>query len=261
MPSDRGSGFWKRVAFGLGFVFQLWLAHALGYLVHEYAHTLVAWAFGCKANPLALDYGRLNFDNVVYLEDIDEDVDYAPIFAAGRGAVAALIAVAGVLFGSGLFYLLSRRLYTAAKAVGRRRLALFLYLLCLMNVGNLLSYVPNRTFATHADMATVERGLKVSPWWIAVVLGVPFLVAVWHFCARILPEAMRYFFPGERVGQIFLLFVSAYTLFEFFGSSGFHRYGEVSHWIAAASMYGLFPLTMVLCWPRGGIAPTAKVAR
>jgi hypothetical protein len=41
--------FQKLVPYGL-FLFLLWLAHALGYFVHEYAHSFTAWAFGYKAN-------------------------------------------------------------------------------------------------------------------------------------------------------------------------------------------------------------------
>ncbi|NYF78315.1 hypothetical protein [Granulicella arctica] len=250
MLSDRKNTFGTRVGFALVFIVQLWLAHALGYLVHEYAHSFVAWGSGYKANPLALDYGHLSWDNVIYLDDIDENVDYDPIFAAGRGWLAALIAVAGVLFGNGLFYLLSRRLYATAKEHGRHMLALFMFLFCMMNAGNFISYVPARTFTTHADMFTVERGLNISPWWVALVLGIPFCAAVWHFFARLLPGAMRFFFPHAKLGQIFLVFLSAYTVFKFFGSAGLHRYGDISHWISALSVYVLFPLAIILCWPR-----------
>ncbi len=235
---------------GLIFLFLLWLAHALGYLVHEYAHSFTAWALGYKANPVALDYGHLSWSNVLTLGDIDENIDYDPIFASGHGPLASLIAIAGVLFGNGLFYLLSRRHFATAKEHSRRTLALFLFLFCMMNAGNLISYVPARTFTTHADMFTAERGLNISPWWIALVLGIPFCVAVWHFFARLLPVAMLFFFPTAKLGQIFLVVLSAYMFFVFFGGAGLHRYGEVSHWISAFSIYLLFPLSIVLCWPR-----------
>jgi hypothetical protein len=99
-------------------------------------------------------------------------------------------------------------------------------------------------------MFTVERGLNISPWWVAVVLGVPFCIAAWHFFARLLPGAMRFFFPHARLGQSVLLVLSAFMFFMFFGSAGLHRYGEVSHWISAFSIYVLFPLSIALCWPR-----------
>jgi hypothetical protein len=92
--------------------------------------------------------------------DIDEKADYDPIFAAGRGLVAALIAVAGVLFGNGILYLISQYGYQTAKSAGRSPLALFFFLLCIINVGNLFSYIPARTFATHAEKS---RRFKSAP--------------------------------------------------------------------------------------------------
>ena len=59
-------------AYWLLAIFQVWLAHAVGYLVHEYAHSLIAWVCHTKANPLALDYGGLNPENLLFLNDIDE---------------------------------------------------------------------------------------------------------------------------------------------------------------------------------------------
>jgi len=240
----------RPIAFVAVFVFQLWAAHALGYLVHEYAHSFVAWAVGCKDNPIALNYGHLSWRNVLTLDEIDENVDYDPLFAANGGPLAALIAAAGVLFGNGIFYLVSMRLYTKTKSQGRFMLSRFLFLFCLMNAGNLISYVPVRTFATHADMATEEQGLAISPWWITIVLGIPFCVAVWYFVARLLPEAMQFFFADSKAGQIALLVVAAFMIFGFFGGAGFSHYGEISHGVSAASVFGLMPLTVAVYWPR-----------
>ena len=64
-------------------------------MVHEYAHSFTAWLLHFKANPLALDYGHVNLNNLLFQDDIDENVDYAPIFAAERGSSVALIAVPG----------------------------------------------------------------------------------------------------------------------------------------------------------------------
>ncbi len=186
-------------------IFQLWLAHAIGFMIHEYAHSFTAWLLHYKANPLALNYGGINLDNILFQEDIDENVDYAPIFAAGRGPLASLIAVAGVLIGNGISYIVSRLLYTKAKQKQMRAWARFFFWLCVMSVGNFLSYVPIRTFTNHADMATTAKGLNVSPWVIALVLGIPFAVASWHFLARILPDAEVFLFPDEPALQAILV--------------------------------------------------------
>ena len=244
MTQQKGAKFW------LSFVLLLWLAHALGYLVHEYAHTFTAWALGYKTNPLALDYGRLNLRNLLILSDIDENVDYRSLFGAGRGRLASLIAVSGVLLGSGIFYIVSRVLYSFAKLRNRPILGLFAFLLCLMNVGNFLDYVPVRTFTTHADMANVERGLRISPWFIITVLGFPFAVAIGHFFMKLLPDARGFLFPYGAIPQRVLAVVSSFTVFAFFGSAGMRGYGQTSHWLSVLSMCLLFPVVLILCWPR-----------
>jgi hypothetical protein len=230
------------------FLVLLWLAHALGYFAHEYAHSFTAWAFDYKANPLGLNYGHLDWNNVLTQDDIDENVDYDPIFAAGRGSIASLIAIAGVLFGNGFSYLLSLYGYKRAKRASRSILAMFFFLLGVMNAGNLISYIPARTFATHADMATVEHGLHISPWWLALALGVPFCIAVAHFVLRMVPEAMLYFFPQSRGKQALLLAFCCYLIFVFYGGAGLHRYGNISHAISLVSIWLLLPLAVIYDW-------------
>jgi hypothetical protein len=235
-------------------VFQLWLAHAVCFLMHEYAHSFTAWFLHYKANPLALNYGRLNLENILFQADIDENVDYDPIFAAGRGPVASLIAVAGVLIGNGISYVVGRLFYTRAKEKKSRAWAMFFFWICLMSVGNFLAYVPIRTFTTHADMATTAQGLHGSPWLIALLLGVPFAVALWHFFARILPDAEAFLFPETLLSQRILVVLTAFLVFVFFGSSGIRNYGSSSHWLSVISEFLLFPVVTISCWHRHGEA-------
>jgi hypothetical protein len=238
-----------------------------GNLVHECAHSFSAWALGWKANPLALDYGHLTLPNVLFLLGVDENVDYDPIFAAGKGYQASLIAAAGLLFGNGIFYFAARGLYSFAKQRHRQVLGLFAFLFYMMNVGNFLCYVPVRTFTTHADMATLEKGLHVSPWSVALVLGIPFGIAIWHFFSILLPDAREVFFPGVWVPQAALVVLSSFTVFVFpYGAAGLHGYGEVSHWISISSC-GLFWVVVFLCLPhrtgqpkRGQLKPALKIA-
>lgn len=55
----RPALFWPLV------LIQLWFAHAIGYLAHEYAHSFTAWIAHSKANPLALNYGHLSLKNIL----------------------------------------------------------------------------------------------------------------------------------------------------------------------------------------------------
>ncbi len=32
-------------------ILQLWFAHAIGFMIHEYAHSFTAWLLHTKANP------------------------------------------------------------------------------------------------------------------------------------------------------------------------------------------------------------------
>ncbi|MFT4111837.1 hypothetical protein [Silvibacterium sp.] len=176
-------------------------------------------------------------------------MDYDPIFAAGKGWLAALIAIAGVLFGNGGLYLVTRLGLRRAEARNQSIAGLFWLLLCLMCVGNFISYVPNRTFATHADMATAERGLNCSPRWIAIVLGAPFLVASGHYFARILPRAAVAF--GQRIlaAPVVLAIVAVLVFTQFYGRSGLTGYGATSHHISAFWTYGVpLPLLCFALW-------------
>jgi len=64
-------------------------------MVYEYAHSFMAYVLHAKVNPFALDYGDLNLEGLLSLSDIDENVDYSPLFAWGRNHAAGLIAVGG----------------------------------------------------------------------------------------------------------------------------------------------------------------------
>jgi hypothetical protein len=242
----RPALFWPLV------LIQLWFAHAIGYLAHEYAHSFTAWITHYKANPLALNYGHLSLKNILLQADIDENVNYDPIFASGRGWLASLIAVAGVLIGNGISYLVSRLLYAKAKQKKMYGWSMFFFWVCVMSVGNFLCYVPIRTFATHADMATTAKGLDASPWLITIVLGIPFAIALWHFFSKILPDAEAFLLPRALLSQRVFVVLTTFLVFVFFGCAGIHGYGSVSHWLSAISMYILFPVVSILCWPRSG---------
>jgi len=156
-----------------------------------------------------------------------------------------------VLFDNGVLYFVSRGIYSFARQRHRRDLLLFAFLLCLMNVGNFLCYVPVRTFATRSDMATLDKGLHASPWCIVTVLGIPFAIAIWHFFAKLLPDACCFLFTANRIPQLGLLALSSFTVFVFpFGAAGIHGYGEASRRISIVSACVLFPVVVALCWRR-----------
>jgi hypothetical protein len=237
------------VVFWVSFVLLFWLAHALGYFLHEFGHSFTAWISGYKATPLALTYGHLTPANLLIQSDVEENVEYGPIFAARKGTLAALIAGAGVVANIAL-YLGSRKLYSISKRRDWKLAGLFCFLFCLMNAGNFIDYVPVRTFSTHGDMVTLERGLQISPWWVLVVAGTPFAWAIWRFLHILLPDARYFLFPENQVRQIALVVTSSFMMFGYYGSSGLHGYGEISRRISLFSVLVMLPAALILCWPR-----------
>ena len=138
---------------------EMWLAHAIAFFVHEYAHSTTAWLMGWKENPLAINYAHPTLSVFLLQLGISENVDYAPIFAAGRGWQAAIIAAAGMVAGNALItYPLSLWGIRRGMLRGSRAWAMLFYWLCAASVGNFIDYVPVRTFANQDDMHTLARG-------------------------------------------------------------------------------------------------------
>ena len=186
------------MAFALLTAITIWIAHAVAFFAHEYAHAILAWALGWKTNPLALNYGHMTPANLLTQQGIDENVDYAPIFASGHRLQAGVIAAAGMVVGNAFItYPFSLWGYTAARRRGARAWASLFYWLLIASVGNFIDYVPVRTFSPREDMHTVVLGFACSPSWILLVMGLPFAVALVHFFARLELPALRLFFQNR----------------------------------------------------------------
>lgn len=226
---------------------MLWLSHALAFFAHEYAHSFTAWLLGWKSNPLALNYGNFTVGNILAQVDIDENVDYKPVFASSHDVQAGIIAAAGMVIGNFLVtYPLSRLGYRAAKKNNKAGWAFFFYWCCAASVGNLIDYVPERTFAPSGDMHTVTEGFHCSPWAIIVVLGTPFLIALVHFFARFAPDVLRFILPNSRPKRVTIAILTALLIFGFYGSAGLTASDNVSHAISNVCINGLIPLAAII---------------
>jgi hypothetical protein len=223
---------------------QLWLAHAIAFFAHEYSHSTTAWLLGWKANPLALHYSHPSIAVILAQYGIDENVDYTPIFASGHHNQAGIIAAAGMILGNALItYALSRWLYKKAKQHGSQLIATFAYWLTVASLGNLIDYVPVRTFAFDDDMHTVATGFQVSPWIILLVFGIPFLIMFVHFFRKIESQSLHWLFPKSPAQRIIVMLLTAFVIFAFYGSAGWVEYsGPVSTHISMVSVCVVFPL-------------------
>jgi hypothetical protein len=222
------------------------VAHAVAYLTHEYSHTVVAWMTGWMQNPLALDYGRPTLYNVLFLGDVGDNVQYSPIFSAGHGVTAAMIALAGTFIGNFSVYFI---LYQFAKLefFTSRPLALSaVYWLAVMSAGNVWGYVPIRAITTHADIATAASGFGISVWALFPFLIVPSLYLVYHFFWKMFPRDSLRIAGSSASREMLIIVLTAYWFFAFFGGDGTDgSYGLVSQLLAITSKYFLFPLSVM----------------
>ncbi|WP_086644579.1 hypothetical protein [Acetobacter sp. DsW_063] len=162
LPQNKSGDILKRtdgniLAFSLLTTGIVIVAHAVAYMTHEFSHTFSAWALGYMQNPFALDYGTVTPANVVLLSNVDDNVQYDPIFSSGHRWAAAAIALAGPYVGNALIYIC---LYAAVSRLRRGNGATrtFIFWLMLMCAGNVWSYVPVRAITTHADIAVAPNG-------------------------------------------------------------------------------------------------------
>lgn len=231
------------IAFALVTMVFVLVAHAVAYLTHEYAHTLLAWSLGWMDKPFDVDYGPATVYNVVFLGDVSDNVQYDAIFASGHGVSAAAIALAGPFVGNGVVYFLVYALASSAWVASRRYLLMFLYWLSLMCAANVWSYVPIRALTTHADIALAARGLGISTW-----LLFPFVMAIsvfvtWHFMARMVSKAYEPIAAGSLPNLILFVAFTAFWYFSFFGGDAIDgSYGLISQVLSISSRYLLFPL-------------------
>jgi hypothetical protein len=233
----------ENLAFAVTTFVAVLLAHAIAYLSHEYAHTLTAWCLGWMSRPFDVDYGPVTVSNVIFLGDVSDNVNYAPIFAANHGNQAAAIALAGAFLGNGLLYfvlyLLSRSFWVRSK----RYVLMFLYWLAVMCAGNVWSYVPIRTITTHADMAIAARGLGISTWTLLPFVLAPSLFVLWHFMTRMFTTTYDRITSGSTVNLAVFIAFTGFWYFSFFGGDGIDgSYGLVCQLLSIVSRYLLFPL-------------------
>nr|WP_314546067.1 hypothetical protein [uncultured Massilia sp.] len=245
-PPRRDGGI---IRFGVFSCVAVLLAHGLVYFLHEYSHSFAAWLLGWKAHPFQIDYGAPTVLNILFQSDVGDGVDYAPIFQAGRGGQAALIALAGLVFGNVLPYLLVHRMMASAVIGANRPLLAGLYWIALMCAGNVWSYVPTRALTTHADIALAAQGFGLAPLQLFPFVLVPALALVSHFFLVTYRRHIAQLTAGEPAAIACVVLLSTYWFFAYFGSAGYDGgYGPVSQALALLSRCVLFPLAGMWMW-------------
>ncbi len=223
----------------------IWLAQLTVYL-HEFGHSFTAWALDFKDNPLDIIYGGWNWQNFIFLANIDENVNYAWISQSGHHLLISLIAFAGP-FVSLLIYFITLFLL-------RKKFNSYVYYLILwinlINIRELWAYVPLRSLSSTADIANINHSLDLSPWWIFILIT-PFIAyAVWHFFSNTLKNAYEKLnlFSSASQATLFIL-----TVMYFFTLTGLQiltaNYNSVTNTLTWASFI-LAPFILFFYWPK-----------
>jgi hypothetical protein len=196
------------------------LAHAIAFLLHEYAHSTLAWALGFKSNPFALDYGRPTLKNFILLDDVEENVKYTQILASGNGFWGGVIALAGAGIGNLLLYIACYCLLSLPSVRSSRGATVFFYWLSLMGAANLLSYAPLRVITNHGDMAIAAHCWGISTWVLSPFVTAGTLLIMYHFFFHLFPKVYHQIVGTSGNNLILMIATTSYWYFGFFGSDG-----------------------------------------
>ena len=199
----RGAVIYSAIAVATYFFIQ-----SVFVILHEHIHSTTAYLLGHMSSPFAIVWG-----NPLTLSGWDEGVSYSALFSAGLGPDAAIIAVMPLIFHAivvtgGIWVLLSPLL---AK---RKWWFHLVFWLVVMNLMELIAYMPMRAFETHEDIGNINHGLGLSPW----VLFFPgtLLILLWLyllFC-RVLPRASVVIAGDSQPVRYALLILSAFFVFD-----------------------------------------------
>lgn len=224
------------------------LANYLTFFPHEYAHSFVAWMLGDKSNPWYLHMGDTSWFNLISFVQINENVDYLAIIAAGHKEHLGWIALAGPIAINGTFYLLSLYVLNKKTMTMRPYVFSFLFWFNLMNLGNLFVYAPIRTFGTRLDAANFVMGFDISPWCIYIVMGYLVAFAIWYFFTKTLIQAYVNLQFNSLLAKALLMITCVIILFGYFGAAGYFNLGEIPRFISMTSVL-IIPGVTIACWP------------
>lgn len=220
------------------------------FFAHEYGHSITAWLFGYMKHPLDIHYGSSNWQNILFLSEVNENVNYSEVFSQNHGIQAALIAFAGL--GVNIVLYVSTLLLLKNKNLNKKPYWFtLLFWLNFMNLGNFYCYIPIRTFSPQDDIANIVKGLDISPWPIYIIFGYIVVYLIIHFFRKTLVSAYHHLSLRSTPAKASLMFACVFILFGYFGMAGFGYAGsgEISHFLSLTSLI-MVPGLCAVFWPR-----------
>ncbi|MBT2794767.1 hypothetical protein [Paraburkholderia strydomiana] len=226
------------------YIMSLWIS----VFPHEYAHSITAWLFGYKLNPFEIDYGSFDWKNVLFVDGIDEHVNYFLIYLFGARFAIGTIALAGP-FATLLLYLVSLRLVRSTETRSR---PYFFYLLLWVNATNLselISYVVLRSITKHGDLGHIEFAWGVSQWLVFTVGCVLLSVATWKFFSRTIVGLHLIAGEDQMPVKCFFTIVFAVYLFAYPAARVLLENNDLFSVGMSVLFCVLTPVVVIVCWP------------
>lgn len=208
---------WKKsLQFWLLTVVMILLAHHVMTFLHEWTHSFIAYLTGYKNAPFDIQYPT----NWITLWGIDEAVPYDQIVGESRYGLAAIIAIAPMISG-GIFFIIGLCLLSFPYIQRKSWCFSFIYWWTLMEIAEIYSYIPVRTFAPRDDIFIFLQTTKFSPW---VVLIPGTLFAGWGLQRMIRVEGANvceFFYLEGKVHRFMFLLITLLVCFWYYGGFAF----------------------------------------
>ncbi len=149
------------------------LVYYIAILLHEYGHATTAWFLSYKSSPFDIDYRNW------FLLPVSEGVNYPSILASGHGVAEALIGISGISV-TVILFLLSFYFINRQFILKNTFLLCFFFWLMDINLMEMFSYVPNRSFIM-GDIGEFVQGLNISPLWFVIPGTLLVCLALYRF--------------------------------------------------------------------------------
>jgi hypothetical protein len=236
----RGAVFYSLIVLATYLFFQAFIV-----IAHEFIHSTTAYLLGDMQSPFEIVWG-----NPVTLTGWDEGVAYSHLFITGQGTNAAIIAVMPLLFHAiivscGIYLLLSRAM------LQRKWWFHLVFWFIIVNLTELISYMPFRAFTLHGDIGNINHGLGLSPWVLFIPGTILILAWLWYLFRCVLPRTNVVLAEGSRLIRYVILIVSAFSLFLW--TSGLRMilsyYPNDPQWMLGILGFAAFGLVIWLCRP------------
>ena len=226
----------------------LFVTYYVSFLTHEYGHSFAAWILDIKSSPWPITWGSNSVTNILFLDEVDEHVDYDSAMASGKNLAVSTVAVAGIGVNA-LLYIAFRFIAPLWRTSTRSLIAYSTFWLLCMEVGNFYCYVPIRVAAPSGDMHNWSWGSGLSWWWLYVIIGYLTLWAMVDFYRTVMPTSLDTCGVGMRVGRALVLVTATLLLFGYFALPGLMKDDDLTQFISRTSLL-LIPVVLLVSWRR-----------